>query len=197
MEAILFFVALIITILVAMWIFIGSWSVFLLIAAVIFAGYKFLHWGDKETENSEYVERALALIEFTESWSKQGTLFATPECIGVTFFNSDLGLCIRSCLNTSEDREYETAKRNILEGKIAELTGGESGLQRYRELGLCEDLRNHDEDTPVILMYLHVPYSKAKSEVVQLDDYIAALKRRYKKQNKNDLKIYTWLDYNS
>lgn len=196
MEGYIFAIALVISAIAMIWMYVGPWAVVLLIVVTIFGIYKLLHFGDNEEECSEYVEKALEFIRFSQQISSPiFTLFATPQCIGTVLSDEDLGLCIQSYLSTTPNAEYERVKRDILFEKIAERTGGNDGLQRYRELGLSIDLWKHNEDHPAIIRYLYPPYSKARGKHEQLDTYVKALKRRYNKQYQSELKISVWGDY--
>ena len=195
-EVVAFVIIIVIGIFYLIGTYFGAGAVILVIGAIVFGFYKFLHFGDTAEEESEYVENALKFIEFTKRLnSPLLTLFATPKHIGVVLSDDALGICVQMCLATTSDARLEKARRDLLEKELVKHIDGNNGLQLYRVLCLDVDLWKHDEDHPIILKYLLPPYNRARSELQQLDTYINALKRRYKKQYQKELKIVTWIDY--
>lgn len=180
MDGIIIAAAVIITILGTIGMFFGPWAVVLVIAAVIFGGYKFFKSAEKsENEkytNSDYVKDAFKFIEFYELQSaKTGRLVITPTWIGIWLSDERLGIQIKSYLESPRiSQAYEIATRDLLYEKIGELFAGEKGITLFKKLGLDVKLHKDDEDWPVIFMYRQI------LDTQNLDKYAQAIKCEYK-----------------
>lgn len=197
MEVIVAFVVIfIICGLAAIWIYIGPWAMWLVIAAVIFGIYKLYKSGEKaenkKYDSSEYVEKALRFIEFYELGPDDRELFVTPDYIGVYLMGDDsLGFAIMRYDNASPPTYKEAVKLNIYE-KIEERFGGSKGMELYRELSLDIKVHDENEDFPTIYMWHRVPGNRDR-ELLELEKYAKAIQRRYMDKYKKELAVSQFL----
>lgn len=197
MEVIAFVVLAIICVLAAIWIYIGPWAMWLVIAAVIFGIYKLCKSGEKaeneKYDSSEYVEKALRFIEFYELCSVNCGLFITPNYMGVHLSDENLGISIMLYLSP-EDKDIKAFQKERVYKEIKNLFGGDKGLALYKELGLDVKLHKNDEDFPTIIMWHRVPGNRDR-ELQELEKYAKAIKRRYMNKYKKELELSTWVDW--
>ena len=80
-EVVAFVIIIVIGIFYLIGTYFGAGAVILVIGAIVFGFYKFLHFGDTAEEESEYVENALKFIEFTKILTRCGS--GVTEALGV------------------------------------------------------------------------------------------------------------------
>ena len=184
METIAFVVLLILGILTLLWIYVGPWAVFLLIALVVFLAYKFLKPNYQKDADSDYVRKAFQFIEFYNALPRKGIIFITPQKIGVEIPDECLGSAISTYWNVGG------VEQQWLEDKLLKYIGGETNLARFRKLGLQAELHDDSMDHPVLSMYSLCCYSDRDRE-----KYIKAIEWKYKNKYGKDLKIYHLNNY--
>lgn len=198
MEGIVFILALVISALAMIWLYIGPWAVVLLIAVVIFGGHMLFKSVEKSEnekyDSSEYVETALKFLEFyalLPPEMRHQYIILTPMYIGVRLSDDHLGIRIKIYLGpmSSLDPEFKEAARKSVHSDIERLFGGAKGLNLYKQLGLDVKLHNNDEDLPVVFMY------HPTLNTQNLNKYAKAIERRYKEKYGESVNVVTWDEY--
>ena len=146
-------------------------------------------------DKSEYVQKALRFIEFSELGPADRRVFVTPDYIGVYLMGDDsLGFPIMSYLNPDDAKYpvYKEAQRQHVYEEIEKRFGGSKGMELYRELDLNVKLHDGSEDFPIIFMWHRVPGNRDK-ELIELEKYARAIERQYRKQYGKELSLSQFL----
>lgn len=188
MEVAAFVILFVLGLIYLSWTELGGGLTVLIISGIIFALYKFLFSSNnkenKQYENSDYVKKALNFIEFYESLPQPKLLIITPEIIAARMSDDELGskiLTHQQIPETGDPWFHEQIKAHI---------GGEANLTRFRSLKLQLKVHNNDMDFPVIFMYAYCAASMLEQE-----NYIKAIERKYRQKYGKELKIHHFADY--
>lgn len=181
--------AFIVACLAAIWYYFGPMGIILLIAVIIFGGYKLLHSDkhkdDSKYDSSEYVKKAMRFIEFYMQMPRKTTLIVTPEFIGARIpsdsDNDYFGVTVSTYLQSGfQDVFFQHAKESL---------GGERGVALFQELNLQVKLHDGDDDWPIVYMDLFEFDSQKREKCVH------AIEKQYEKLYHKEVKIYHLREY--
>lgn len=196
MSGFLIALAIAVTIVAAIWMYIGPWAVFLLIFGIIFLIYRFEKRSKLQKDrnvdalvDTQYVQSAMQFIEFYEQLPRKMMLIITPEYIGVRVpsdeKNDYFGTAVFTYLNSIQrDPLHEAAYKEVFFKYAEKALGGNRGITLFQQLYLQVRLHDNDDDCPMVYKDLY------EFDFSKRENYVKAIERQYKSTYHKDVKIY-------